>query len=128
MLKTDTCRYFNGLINERCDCNVLYEEVRVESGISEPPMSRYIYPCVPPRTGASDAAIAERAEKCPQCSYPTLEEEDADRKRVEERLLERITKIANGICPNHDRPIEKVRVGRCVYAHPCGCRLYQCEV
>lgn len=35
-------------------------------------------------------------------------------------------KLSKNICPHCDAPIaQQEQVGRCVYAHPCGHRLYQ---
>jgi hypothetical protein len=37
-----------------------------------------------------------------------------------------LERLAQGLCPVCSAPIEQEQqVGRCVYAHPCGHRLYQ---
>jgi hypothetical protein len=123
MLKTTTCRHFNGLINKQCDLGIAYESVAKLSGHEDPPMYRKAYPCIPHGLPLSDEVAASLC--CAQASYPTKEEEDADTARVMEVLRLRMEDITNSICPDHKIPITKVQIGRCVYAEPCGCRLYQ---
>lgn len=63
---------------------------------------------------------------CPYRRYPTPEEDaarEAESKVSGQRFL---GNLANDICPRCERPItHKRQVGRCVYADPCGHRLYQ---
>ena len=43
-----------------------------------------------------------------------------------DELDEFLAKAAKAICPRCDQPIQQERqIGRCVYAVPCGCRLWQ---
>lgn len=54
-------------------------------------------------------------------NLPKLTEEQ------EKVVAEFLKTLAEGkVCPHCKQPIEKrEQVGRCVYARPCGCRLYQ---
>lgn len=68
----------------------------------------------------------EKYKGCPSAIYPTPEEKAEDDRRLSEWLASFQTKLDNNICPHCDQPIgNKQQVGRCVYAYPCGCRLYQ---
>src|SRR5262245_31561912 len=125
MLKTTTCRHFNGLINDQCELGIEYDSVAVESGHAVPPMYQRAYPCVNFSLPLTEGVLVQLASKCASCSYPTKEEEEADRARVMSKLAESLLKIQSDTCPTHDIPITKKQVGRCVYAEPCGCRLYQ---
>ena len=54
---------------------------------------------------------------------PTLSDTDKD------FIAAFFEKLRNGTCPHCDLKIERQRqVGRCVYAEPCGHRLYQGRV
>lgn len=45
---------------------------------------------------------------------------------VKQALREWSEKLTNWICPTCNSSIDKqVQSGRCVYASPCGCRLFQ---
>jgi hypothetical protein len=66
---------------------------------------------------------------CSQQSFYT--DEEAWQRIVDstQRFNEMFAKIANDICPTCDKPYTRQRqVGRCVYAEPCGHRLYQGSV
>ncbi len=54
-------------------------------------------------------------------------EEVAEKEREANAVLQEfLDNLANNICPHCKTPIaEKRQVGRCVYARPCGHRLYQ---
>ncbi len=126
MLKTTKCKYFNGLINKKCEFGIEYKDVAVESGIPNmPPIYQHVYPCVAFGLPVEPEVMAQVEQKCAPCVYPSKEEEEADRKRVEERIAEWSHKIASNVCPTHNIPITKKQVGRCIYAEPCGCRLGQ---
>ncbi len=59
----------------------------------------------------------------------TSEQRAADQERQREvaAIFETYwRKLDAGVCPHCDTAIARKRqVGRCVYAEPCGCRLYQ---
>lgn len=48
--------------------------------------------------------------------------EDAEIQRV---LSDYLEKLRKGVCPHCGQPFAQRQVGRCVYAQPCGHRLYQ---
>lgn len=62
---------------------------------------------------------------CPSAEFLTEEQAKAKEAAARDRLRQRFADIEAGICPHHKRPITLRQVGRCVYAEPCGCRLYQ---
>jgi len=63
---------------------------------------------------------------CPKQRFNTPEEAAAQRAEADESIKEWLGKLANNICPECDTPVKKQRqVGRCVYADPCGHRLFQ---
>jgi len=124
VLDPTTCRYFTGTANKVCEKGIPYESVAQLSGNEHvAPMYKFAYPCLPhglPLSGEVQASLC-----CAQASYPTKEEEEEDRARVMDIIKADFEKIANNICPNHNIVITKVQIKRCVYAEPCGCRLYQ---
>ncbi len=62
---------------------------------------------------------------CPDVSYYTAEEVKEQERQAEERLRQWTTDLANNVCPSCHQAMTKRQVGRCVYARPCGHRLYQ---
>lgn len=64
--------------------------------------------------------------KCPDHGVRT-DEEIAERKRQsEEAFVRYVTLLDAGKCPECETVVTKRKqVGRCVYAEPCGHRLYQ---
>lgn len=99
------CRHFRGALADTCEAgHVMADEER--------PL-----PCL---------SITSRWGQCPDHAVRT-EEEIAERKRESDAAVEAyLTKLASNICPQCDAPVErKNQVGRCVYAEPCGHRLYQ---
>ena len=53
------------------------------------------------------------------------EEEEEEERALEDYLASLWRKIDARVCPTHNQPMTLEQVGRCVYAAPCGCRLYQ---
>lgn len=125
MIKTTTCRSFTGRAHSPCKAGVDYKTVEIESGIESPPMYRTVIPCLPTWVPVSDEVLTKLRNGCPLADFPTQEEEDADSLRLEIAMKDRFEKMANNICPECDQPMTKVQSGRCVYAVPCGHRLYQ---
>jgi hypothetical protein len=117
MLKTDTCRYFTGTANKVCERGIEYEAIKTPSGIEYPPMYQWAYPC-------SERMRHGLPLACEMSSFPTPEEEKADRERLEAKFKEWAEKIEKDICPHCDQHITKQQIGRCVYGS-CGHRLYQ---
>lgn len=59
----------------------------------------------------------------------TPEEEEAFLKSIKDELMQFQTNLDNNICPHCKAPIQHLKqIGRCVYAEPCGDRLYQGKV
>jgi hypothetical protein len=108
------CRHFNGMMHESCKAGVLYEEVR------DTTTRPYGYPCF------LNGPIPHGAIPCAAASFPTEEEGREWERGVNESAARFASELAAGRCPHCGRDIVRKRqVGRCVYADPCGCRLYQ---
>lgn len=116
------CRNYDGLarfrdrnIGARCKAGVLYDDVK---GLPHG-NQRYTMPCF--QTEAVVCGVF-----CPHQSFPTREEAEEQSRESERAIAEWSRKLANDICPNCDAAITAMdQVGRCVYARPCGHRLYQ---
>jgi hypothetical protein len=56
-----------------------------------------------------------------------MSEQTPERKaELDASVAKYLADLANNICPVCETPVEKkIQVGRCVYAEPCGHRLYQ---
>jgi hypothetical protein len=68
------------------------------------------------------------AHKCPLATFRTEEEAKAEIAQAYENLNNFFKKIEEGICPECNREMQPQQVGPCVYASPCGHRLYQGKV
>jgi hypothetical protein len=116
------CRHYNGVIGgllptwgeRRCEADVRYADVKVPAAPDS--KTGHDYPCF----GESHQG------NCPLRSFFT-DEERAERDRESAQAVsDFINKLKSDVCPHCDTPITRKRqVGRCVYAEPCGCRLYQ---
>lgn len=63
---------------------------------------------------------------CALRQMPTPDEIEAERREIAKAITAWAENLMAGICPHCGSAIEqKEQVGRCVYARPCGCRLYQ---
>lgn len=72
------------------------------------------------------ACFREHAKNCPLQDWPTPGEIAAEESEIAEALRQFFDNLNSGVCPHCGAPIaNKRQVGRCVYAEPCGCRLYQ---
>lgn len=106
------CVHYNGTVNETCDAGVKYED-KVVPNIGQP--GRRL-PCF------QDNELSN----CHFQQWHTQEEIKAHEREITEWINSFATKLANNICPHCGAKIEtKKQVGRCVYAYPCGNRLYQ---
>ena len=115
--RTSWCRHYDGIFgpggeHEHCKAGVRYDDVRTHNGRNA------TYVCF-------DAASAVA---CPHLSRFTPEEEEVQEKRVMEYVDAFESNIANGVCPECSSPMVRRKVGQCVYASPCGHRLYQGDV
>lgn len=112
------CTHFSGLMNERCDVGVRYEDVAAPPEDPADPRFGILHrlPCF-----TKDGLT----HRCAQARFLTDEEAHAEEAAIRDGFAEMWRKIDAGICPNHNTPMTLKQIGRCVYADPCGCRLYQ---
>lgn len=110
------CKHFNGLMHDRCKAGVAYDDVR---DVSQRPCR---FPCL---TSDCYGEPTPAATTCAFADHPTEAEAREWEAMVREHSRRQWADIQANICPTHKQPITKRQVGRCVYAEPCGCRLYQ---
>lgn len=104
------CVSFNGLMHKTCDAGIVYESVKDLTGPG------YRVPCLLDRGCTTTCASAV---------YLTEEQAKHRADEILDSARARMQRMADGICPHCDAKIErKSQVGSCVYADPCGCRLY----
>ena len=105
------CKHFNGIQHDACRVGIKYKDVEVPD--SRPRQ----LPCF------KDQGCTER---CVQAVFRTPEEVAEKEEESKQALKKFLDNLKNDICPHCHTPIqEKRQVGRCVYASPCNCRLYQ---
>jgi hypothetical protein len=109
------CIHFSGLMDKTCRLGIAYDDVKGEGkGIER-------FPCL-----KETPADPTRTDLCVGVEYLTEEQAKAKAEETERRIAAMLKKAADGICTTCDRPVERERqVGRCVYASPCGHRLFQ---
>lgn len=106
------CRHFNGIQHGRCEAGIEYQSVIARSQ----PLDRR-FPCLRANDEVSTCALV---------SPKTDEEIDAEVAEIEAVTLAFTDALVNDTCPHCQTKItNKRQVGRCVYADPCGHRLYQ---
>jgi hypothetical protein len=114
------CKHYSGIFgpmarrNITCKVGIRYDDVRVEMTDRAPNMPKWEYPCWNPALGP-----------CPRAEYPTRQEAEQWWDDTDREIKEYFAKIGEHICPQCGNPMTKRQIGRCVYAHPCGHRLYQ---
>lgn len=132
-MKIDTCKHFNGTRNTHCKAGVCYRDVTTDpddiNGVA------FRIPCIDwelyntlknkPWSNELQKANYLRRGRCVLREAPTVEEVEQAETERNARFRETMDNIQNNICPTHKTPMTKRQVGRCVYAEPCGCRLYQ---
>lgn len=107
------CRHYTGvLINSRCAVGVLYDSVRSYNG----------------RNATWICFDLDSEVTCESLSRTTPEEIAAEEMRISAKTQQFFQRIADGICPECGVAMQQQQVGRCVYAAPCGHRLYQGKV
>lgn len=109
-MNMNRCIHFTGLSRGRCRVGVEYRSVET------PGRWPVAVPCLRDR---SSEIVCERAH------FPTEEEAKAHEAEVDAMIQAYLDKLARDICPYCDQPITKRQIGCCVYAEPCGHRLYQ---
>jgi hypothetical protein len=108
------CINFNGLINDKCDAGIAYHDFEVGD--------KAIFHTMPCRieNGCSD--------KCNKATFMTQEEAEAKLARARANASEHLNLMVSGTCPHCKRPMTQQQVGPCVYASPCGHRLFQGKI
>lgn len=105
------CRHFNGIQHETCKAGISYRQFLYENYGN--------FPCLVRQDGTYSGACSAFA------GWTDAEIEEQER-RAAWALQQWIDALANDICPECGMKVEQKRqVGRCVYASPCGHRLYQ---
>lgn len=105
------CRHFNGIQNETCEAEIAYLQFLNENYPQ--------FPCIARPDGTFSGA-------CPAFAWKSENEIASKEKAIREAVEKHIQMLADNLCPECGSPIEhKRQVGRCVYAAPCGHRLYQ---
>jgi hypothetical protein len=129
MLSINYCRHHNGYMNDTCEAGVKYLDV-----VTDPENDNGLWlrmPCSIPKEKelerATPEALKHYANKgtCPKLDFPTAEEARIAREESDARFAKKMQRLAEGFCLQCDQPMTKRQVGRCVYAEPCGHRLYQ---
>jgi len=109
------CRYFNGIGSEFCEAGV-----RISDVISFSHRRPSMHPCFKENNISFF---------CTKCSFYTEEEVQQEVRKINALFDRTVQDIQNDICPTCRLKIAlKRQVGRCVYADPCGHRLYQGHV
>jgi hypothetical protein len=112
-----SCRHYNGLNNDACEKGIDYKTVRDDSGDG-----MYRWPCL----GAANWRPCNTT--CAHFELYTKEELEAQDREVA-AIIEQLTKFdrrESEDCPHCKQHVERLeKVGRCVYARPCNCRVWQ---
>ncbi len=114
-VKNDRCKYFTGYQEIVCKAGVTYRSL-----VGGPDLGwlRRL-PCLL-MEGQHDQAICERFE------LPIAEELAESERQAEEATRRFVAALEEGRCPHCEQVVERERqVGPCVYAEPCGHRMYQ---
>lgn len=110
------CRHFTGIQNDTCEAGIKYVDVRIV-----PPKGMYQWPCI----------NSEHRAVCPHFAPYTQEEIDQREREVTEAVerLNAFGRRETENCPHCGQHVARLQqIGRCVYAQPCGCRIWQGQV
>lgn len=129
-----TCKFHNGdYFNTHCEAGVCYRDVTTDPDRVEGRAFRK--PCIDWMAWNAERGTNWDNEKqrenwalrghCDKRQFPTAEEVAEFEVQCDAKFREHMENIKNDICPTHKISITKKQVGHCVYADPCGCRLYQ---
>lgn len=103
------CLHFNGVQHGTCKAGVAYKDIWHD-----------------PNGGSSTPCHDKACTRCPKQQFPTPEQAREEADKWEKLVEEATRRIKEGLCHECGAKVEKkVQVGRCVYAEPCGHRLYQ---
>jgi hypothetical protein len=120
--RVNTCVHHNGYFHKVCNAGVEYKTVgeTIDLGSDGRP---FVAACMKDYEWAGHKLDCRFT--CDKAQFLTPEQAEADIAKLDAAVAEHIEKIAGNICPTHNIAIKKKQVGKCVYAEPCGCRLYQ---
>lgn len=105
------CRHFTGIQHDACEAGIAYAPFL---GKNHPD-----FPCITRDDGTLSGV-------CPAFAFLSEEEIEAEEREGNEAVEAFFKALADDICPHCGAKItHKRQVGRCVYADPCGHRLYQ---
>lgn len=114
-MSDEFCNFYQAMSEHtQCRLAIPYKSVAVRDngGVG------YNYPC-----------WTDEVKSCPEAAYPTPEEIEARNANVMQAFAQFQSDLDNDICPHCKTPIQHwQQIGRCVYAEPCGDRLYQGRV
>jgi hypothetical protein len=113
--RKETCIHFRGVQHKRCEAGIALVTVRDASGGGP-----YRWPCLPPMVPGQTCATT-----CDSFRAPTAEEIAAEDAEREAAIAEWMDRRQCGNCPTCGEAMTERRVGRCVYAEPCGHRIGQ---
>lgn len=109
------CRHYSGMMNKACDAGVEYDSIKDTS-------------VVPTRW---HCIHADAMVKCPKRELRTKEEIEEEKRQLA-AWFTRFAAFESGesdACPQCGETVESAEeIGRCVYARPCGCRVFQGEL
>lgn len=105
------CANYNGITSKVCDAGIRYDDVRDKHGIV---LSQF--PCFKD----SKSVIV-----CDKRRWYTNNEVREQDEAIDRKIKKFNELLQKDICPQCESSIdEKKQIGRCVYAYPCGHRLY----
>lgn len=108
------CKHFTGIQNDQCAAGIAYKQFLYHNYDK--------FPCRVRDDGTFTGA-------CTAFEFHTVEEIEQEEKDIAQAIAQWASNLEQGICPHCGTRIEhKRQIGRCVYADPCGCRLYQGRV
>lgn len=118
---SEWCRHYRALANHKtCKIGVDMEAIRAE--IKADGKGWDDFPCW---------HASKEHEYCARCEPPTQEEIEQEQKEID-AFVEKLNALSDGSsrnCIHCGAIVTSMRkVGRCVYAEPCGCRLWQGDV
>lgn len=123
MLRENACRHFTGIMNEECELGIKYHDVTPNPEVTWGRALRL--PCMILTEAEKLRMNGEVQGVCEKLDLPTAEEVRIADEESDRRFAAKMQKLKDGFCLVCDQPMTKKQVGSCVYADPCGHRLYQ---
>jgi hypothetical protein len=120
--RINTCIHHNGYFHRICNAGVAYESVgeHIDLGNLGTP---FVAACM--KNYEWNGQTLECRHTCDKAEFKSRQQAEEDLDRLDKAVEDHLNKLAQSICPTHNIAVTKKQVGRCVYAEPCGCRLYQ---